>query len=719
MRSNREKKRRFATSLPGATRISFGVRCRIRPQSGTEPVPTARVPNDSHTRHPAAVTRYRPRTRGREPGFVSLLSRAAAVVLSLAVLAPSGFAADVRSHPPLRQNPPASNRPAARGPAYFVHAAEGDDALPGTKDAPWRTVAHALERLKPGDTLYLYGGVYYENVYVALAGRADAPITIRSVPGEQAVIDGGFREFFDSAADAWEPEPKGARNEFRSKRAYPNLRDVLGSFGDSMIGLQTYHHVKDLRAANELIDWEDWDNQAGTDIKPVYCGPGLWYDRETGRIHARLIHTRLPKPVPNYAGETDPRKLPLVLAPFHSVPLHLDGAAHVRVQDVVIRGAGYTAVVLDHARHVEFDNVTVWCGAYGVRAARTGPLKLTGCRFYGNVAPWTFRTDGSKRDYPGRPHRNISRLNTHAIIELDAGRESSVYATPQNDNWEIAHCEFTDAHDGVYLGGVNVRFHHNRLDNFQDDGVYLSPMYQRHRLDKKDAEIHIFQNHFGTMLTALAFGGPEPAAPDKVFVYRNVFDLRGNVRTGRPTARRGEPALTPGKLIGDHGSPPWSALNVYHNTVAAAGGTRDAAMASFGGTRAGHPRRVFNNVFVHGARVPALAPPDPAANVAADGNVYWAAGTPEKAAAAFFDRFRKSPAFEASKKLYAPGSTANCRVADPLLDRDFRPRAGSPLVDAGVELPADWPDPLRKGDRGKPDVGAVPAGGETPRVGPK
>lgn len=644
--------------------------------------------------------------------------RTAGSVLLVLAGAGSVLAADVRSHPPLRQPPPLPTRPADKGPAYFVHPTRGDDSHDGSKPAPWRTVAHALRQLKPGDTLYLHGGTYHENVYVALAGRPDAPITIRSVPNEQAVIDGGMREFFETPAEAWEPEPKGAPGEFRSKRTYPNLRDVLGSFGDSMIGLQTYYHATDLRATNELIDWEDWNNQIGTDIKPLYCGPGLWYDRETGRIHLRLARTKLPKPIANYEGETDPRKLPLVLAGFNSVPLHLDGAKHVRVQDVVIRGSGYTAVVFANARHVEFDNVTVWCGAYGIRASATDPLKIMNSRFYGNVAPWTFRTDGSKRDYPDRPHRNISRLNTHAILELDAGRESSVYAYPQNDNWEIAHCAFTDAHDGLYLGGINVRFHHNLIDGLQDDGIYLSPMYLRHRLDKKDPQIHIYQNHFGTMLTALAFGGTESLAPDKVFIYRNVFDLGGNVQTGRPTARRAEPTISHGKVIGDHGSPPWSAMNIYHNTFVTPDQARDAAMTTLGGVKAGNPRRVFNNAFLHLGKLPAFVPPAPDADAAADGNLYWAPGTTEKAAGAFFDKFRKSAGFEASKKHHPPGTAANDRVADPLFDKEFRPGAGSPLIDAGVELPADWPDPLRKADKGKPDIGAIPAGGDPPRVGP-
>lgn len=635
--------------------------------------------------------------------------------------ASAAFAADVKSHPPLRQNPkPGPGIITLKLPdtARVVHPTQGDDKNEGKQKTPWKTIKHALTQLKPGQTLYLHGGTYYENVYVALAGRPDAPITITSMPGELAVIDGGLKEFFDAPQDAWEPEPKGAPNEFRSKRTYPNLRDVLGSFGDSMIGLQTYHHAMDLRATSELYDWENWDKQAETDLKPVYLGPGVWYDRETGRIYARLAHTSLPKPVPNYASETDPRKLPLVLAPFNSIPLHLDGAKHVRISNIIIRGAGYTAIQLDHAQNVEFERVTVWCGTYGIRAAQSGPLKLTGCRFYGNVAPWTFRSDGSKRDYPGRPHRNLSRLNTHALIEIESGRESSVYATPQNDNWEIGYCEFTDAHDGVYLGGINVKFHHNLMEGLQDDGIYLSPMYARHKLDKKDAEIHIYQNKFGPMMTALAFGGTEPLAPDKVFVYRNVFDLRGTLQTGRPTTKRAEPSLATGKLIGDHGSPPWSAMNIYHNTfvMAGTGGARDAAMASFAGSKTANPRRVFNNVFLHSDKLPALAAPDPTANCAADGNFYWADNTPEKTAMAFFDKFRKSDAFAASKKLHAPGSTANCRVADPRLDKDFRPEKDSPVVGAGVELPTDWPDPLRK--KGKPDVGALPVGSGPLEVGP-
>ena len=86
-------------------------------------------------------------------------------------------------------------------------------------------------------------------------------------------------------------------------------------------------------------------------------------------------------------------------------------------------------------------------------------------------------------------------------------REFEVFAHPCNDNWEISYCEFTNSHDGPYLGGVSMKFHHNLIEETQDDGVYLSPMYPRHLFMGSGAEIHIFQNVFRGCLTALAFGG--------------------------------------------------------------------------------------------------------------------------------------------------------------------------------------------------------------------
>jgi len=283
------------------------------------------------------------------------------------------------SHPPTRPAVPASDSPRGNGPVLFVDTSRGDDANDGSESKPWKTINHALPHLAPGDTLCLREGVYFENVYCAVAGTREKPITIRAYPGERAIIDGGIPEFQTDPASAWEPAPDGKDGEYVSARAFRNIRDVIGLFGDSLIGLQTYWHRTDLQATNEL-----WTKDETAVVKPVYCGPGLWYDKMSGRIHARLAPTHIQnKRVSNYAGATDPRKLPLVVAPFNSVPLFVDQAMNIRFKDLIIRGGGLNAVVLQCGINLDFENVTIYCGTYGIRSRGTGPLHMVNCAVYG------------------------------------------------------------------------------------------------------------------------------------------------------------------------------------------------------------------------------------------------------------------------------------------------------------------------------------------------
>ena len=225
-------------------------------------------------------------------------------------------------------------------------------------------------------------------------------------------------------------------------------------------------------------------------------GPGTWYDAQTGHIHIRLQHTHLPG-IDNYRGETDPRKLQLVIAPYRSTPLHIDGAQHVRIQDLIIRGGGYDTVVMDQASDIDFDNVTVWCGTYGLRSKGVRKFRFYRSALYGSIAPWTTRRDSSLNAYPGRSTRDIMRLNTHALLVTDANGEFSVYHYPFNDDWEIAYSEFTEASDGLYLGGIGLRFHHNLIENMQDDGIYLSPMFETPpRLRRRGDTSHVSESIF-------------------------------------------------------------------------------------------------------------------------------------------------------------------------------------------------------------------------------
>lgn len=652
--------------------------------------------------------------------IIFLRPRRAAITICLLLLAMTfSLPADYLSHPPLRQAPPPSDRPMDDGPGYYVDPADGDDSAPGTKEAPWKSIGHALEELRPGDTLYLRGGVYYENVYLARAGEADRPITLRSFPGELAVIDGGLREFFETPGQAWEPVPNGAEGEFRSTGYYPNIRDVTGMFGDSMVGLQTYWHRKDLVSENEL--W--FSKEEGADIEPVYVGPGVWYDQDQGRIHVRLAHTHIDNPgVRNYRGTTDPREIPLVIGPFRSVPLYLDRAQHIRLQDLVIRGGGYDSVVMRQCQNIDFDNVVVWGGTYGLRSQGSSHVRFYRSALYGAVPPWCFRTENSLRVYPGREHlRDIARLTGHASLVLELDEESSVYYFPRNTDWEISYSEFTDNHDGVYLVGHRLWFHNNLLDNFHDDAMFLSGTMP----DATD-QVFIYHNLITHSLMPFSMAGRLPASGE-VFIFRNIIDMRRPSNRSRPTPDNPQGTLeniSPFKWHHD-----LEAYYIYQNTLIIPTVRFGFAGRAFSHLSATAPRRVFNNIFVYLGDYPAYRignAPDGVADAVIDHNLHWSVTQGNEAPADYLENLNTHELSAANQEHHPDGWGAHSIIADPVfLSFDPGPDGAtgfgldgeSPALGAGLVLPEEWKDPDRPEDGSPPDLGALPGGAAPFKVG--
>src|SRR5436190_1559704 len=77
----------------------------------------------------------------------------------------------------------------AGGRVLFV-APTGDDANAGSKDKPFKTLAHAAKSLQPGDTLQVGAGIYAEgNLFQGLKGTAEKPIVITAAPKETPILD--------------------------------------------------------------------------------------------------------------------------------------------------------------------------------------------------------------------------------------------------------------------------------------------------------------------------------------------------------------------------------------------------------------------------------------------------------------------------------------------------------------------------------------------------
>src|SRR5690606_4987760 len=133
----------------------------------------------------------------------------------------------------------------------------------------------------------------------------------------------------------------------------------------------------------------------------------------------------------------------------------------------------------------------------------------------------------SKAD--ARVVRHISRIPTHAVLVTEGGSEFETFYYPLNHTWNIHHSEFTDGHDGVYLSGRDIDFHHNLVDNMQDDSIYVSSP-----TPYITDNLRIHENLIRRGVTA--FGAHGRGGPGgKIYLYRNVIDLRFPLQFSRPT----------------------------------------------------------------------------------------------------------------------------------------------------------------------------------------
>jgi hypothetical protein len=83
-----------------------------------------------------------------------------------------------------------SNPVSASGNTYYV-ATNGSDINTGTLSAPWKTVQYAANKVSDGDTVYIRGGIYNEQIIFWYKGNASGPyITFSNYQNELVIIDG-------------------------------------------------------------------------------------------------------------------------------------------------------------------------------------------------------------------------------------------------------------------------------------------------------------------------------------------------------------------------------------------------------------------------------------------------------------------------------------------------------------------------------------------------
>ncbi|MDQ3762577.1 MAG: DUF1565 domain-containing protein [Actinomycetota bacterium] len=648
---------------------------------------------------------------------------------------------------------------------FFV-STSGNDTNPGTLERPFATIAKGVAGLGSGDILNLRDGIYIEPVNIAgKHGRADDPIVIRSYPGEHASIDGSVEEFRRPNNDDWIVartfDENAVDEEYVSTRTFTDDPVNRGAFLDRnpYTRLVTYSNINDLRADNETFDqiFDKNDPRPGPAVtdedgnprgfrRPwAYMGPGIHFNTDTRRAHVRLSHTHNNVPgIIDYAGEIDPRRVPLAITPRNLTTLRIGGSSHLRLERLTIRFGGDDSILIQQVQNLTLDHVRIRAATRGIRMGGraenpTRDVVFAHCQFDGGIPPWFFRTD----------RKSVYHfLDGEKVVPNNLGENTSdrlLFGNRNNSALEIHHCEFINAHD-VFLEGQGVDFHHNWINNLQDDGLALG-FDERTSGPVTTTKIH--ENVITKTLTGFSFASRNQTT--QWYIYRNLIDQRGPTRGIRPRHvgdtnvwRYGQLHKTTGDTFGPH--------DLFQNTVLTYDQREHASFLHYASTTGPHRRRSFNNVFIAVNPVPAADRaitfvPSPGFPGPTDGNLYhrigFAAKDPFRHVAYRFEgqdfpgngtftnlkELHDSLLFEQSKTQYPPGYEANSLLADPQVRRigadgrfrendDLRPADTSPALTAGICLPEELGnlDPFRP-QNGAPDIGCYPEDAEPLRVG--
>jgi len=139
-----------------------------------------------------------------------------------------------------------------RGQEGIFVSTEGDDSNPGTFELPLRTIQTGVDLLFAGDTLFLRGGRYHEEVLIdSLAGSPEGEIVIMAYKQEEVVLD-GTENTNDISAGNWTP------------------------YQGKIYSIKLEKHIWQLFADRKLQIIARWPDASTHPCDPILRKPGSW-----------------------------------------------------------------------------------------------------------------------------------------------------------------------------------------------------------------------------------------------------------------------------------------------------------------------------------------------------------------------------------------------------------------------------------------------------------
>ncbi|MFC2089364.1 T9SS type A sorting domain-containing protein [Bacteroidota bacterium] len=107
----------------------------------------------------------------------------------------------------------------ALGAQNIYVSTNGDDSFEGSLEDPFLTIQKAANMVKPGDTVWIRGGIYRESVSLSTDGLEGQPVVFCAYQGEEVVISGCdlLTGWTEQANGIWEAPMQSSMPEYRNQ----------------------------------------------------------------------------------------------------------------------------------------------------------------------------------------------------------------------------------------------------------------------------------------------------------------------------------------------------------------------------------------------------------------------------------------------------------------------------------------------------------------------
>ncbi|MHC4565477.1 MAG: right-handed parallel beta-helix repeat-containing protein [Planctomycetota bacterium] len=587
---------------------------------------------------------------------------------------------------------------------YFV-AVDGADGNDGSWRRPFRTIQKAADAMKPGDTCYVRGGVYRQVVSPRLSGAMGKPIRFEAWPGEMVTLSGT-----EPIRGQWSAH-KGAIFKTKVEREF----DQLFVDGRMMIEARWPNMRFEQRFDKSCWATAGKGSKYGTMVDPALAKTGIDWTGAVGTLNVGSWQTYR-RIIRNHEAGGDSFKYE------RNMPGHVEPKRKWEGFDHYYLSGKLEALDAPTEWHLDRENLTLYLWTndgrspagrnveakvreYAFDAKGRQFIELAGFHFYGA----TFRFDFCSDCVVDNCHLSFptwARTVGPAAQTLIEGSRNV-----------IRNCSVVFG-DGP---GVVVRGEHNTLENCLIHDVDFNALDRGHGVSFSGSAKSTVRNctvfNMGSS-EGLTVGGLGPSIVEYNYIFNGGL-LQSDGGLIQCHGIKLNNTVIRYNWVHDHNAFNWGGIGirgddltrnllVHHNVV---WNCREKGIIV-----KGNHNRVFNNTCLNNPVMDILAPsraepfkpfrPSQHPHLLDKQNVHTTIA----------NNYARviSGTFSWQKQADAPLGRVenNCGGKDPMLvdpaGRDFRPRAGSPLIDAGKVL-----TPVTDGYGGDaPDIGAYEYGGK-------